>query len=98
MDYLSSGLLIRLYQLEISSFMWEEGPRLKMDLKIFPLYSNDSRLFNRSELLRIRGMFTGWSIPDSDLFGPYELLGLDLLGPYIEGLYLKYLMISIIFI
>jgi serine/threonine protein kinase len=30
------------------------------------------------------GMFTAWEIPDSDLFGPYELLDFILLEPYQE--------------
>ncbi|KAI9073447.1 hypothetical protein K1719_044584 [Acacia pycnantha] len=48
-----------------------------------PLSPNQSQhIFNRSELLRLRDQFTGWLIPDSDIFGPYELLGFDLLDPY----------------
>ncbi|KAL6653235.1 hypothetical protein ACP70R_012160 [Stipagrostis hirtigluma subsp. patula] len=70
-QYLSSGLTLSLYQLEVSTFMWEEGPRLKMYLKLFP---NSTTFFNASEVLRLRSMFTGWLIPDSDIFGPYELL------------------------
>lgn len=73
-QYLSSGLSLSLYQLEVSSFMWEEGPRLKMYLKLFP---NNTILFNSSEVSRLRGMFTGWQIPDSDIFGPYELINFD---------------------
>ncbi|KAF8749554.1 hypothetical protein HU200_012569 [Digitaria exilis] len=70
-QYLSSGLSLLLYQLEVSTFMWEEGPRLKMYLKLFP---NNTVTFNASEVSRLRGMFTGWQIPDSDIFGPYELI------------------------
>ncbi|CAN6227484.1 unnamed protein product [Urochloa humidicola] len=73
-QYLSSGLSLLSYQLEVSTFMWEEGPRLKMYLKLFP---NRSTIFNASEVLRLRDMFTGWQIPDSDIFGPYELLNFD---------------------
>lgn len=73
-QYLSSGLSLSLYQLEVSSFMWEEGPRLKMYLKLFP---NNTPFFNASEVLRLNGMFTGWQIPDSDIFGPYELLNFN---------------------
>ncbi|KAF3955582.1 hypothetical protein CMV_019210 [Castanea mollissima] len=58
---------------------WEEGPRLKITLKFFP--ENTSK-FNSSELLRITSNFTSWKIPDSDIFGPYELLGLNLLDVY----------------
>ncbi|WOL14756.1 putative LRR receptor-like serine/threonine-protein kinase [Canna indica] len=74
-DYLTSGLELSLYQLDIVSAVWEEGPRLKMELKLFP--NNDS-LFNASEVIRIRSMFTGWLISDSDLFGPYELLNFNM--------------------
>lgn len=58
-----------------------------MQLKLFPVYvgNSSSHKFNRSELLRIRSMFTGWKIPDSDLFGPYELLNFTLLDPYKDG-------------
>ncbi|KAK8942838.1 putative LRR receptor-like serine/threonine-protein kinase [Platanthera zijinensis] len=74
-DYLTSGLELTLYQLVIDSFSWEEGPRLRITLKFFP---NNTSLFSDSEVLRIRGMFTGWLIPDSDIFGPYELLNFNL--------------------
>ncbi|XP_042511451.1 probable LRR receptor-like serine/threonine-protein kinase At1g06840 isoform X5 [Macadamia integrifolia] len=76
--YLSTGLSLAPYQVDIDTFIWEEGPRLKMNLKLFPV----NYTFNNSELERIRGMFTGWHIPDSDIFGPYELLNFTLLGPY----------------
>ncbi|KAG9443313.1 hypothetical protein H6P81_014653 [Aristolochia fimbriata] len=85
-EYLTSGLKLNLYQLKINSYLWEEGPRLKMSLNLYPLFMNNSgnisRVFNDSELLRIRSMFTGWNIPDSDIFGPYELLNFTLLPPY----------------
>ncbi|XP_030524316.1 probable LRR receptor-like serine/threonine-protein kinase At1g06840 [Rhodamnia argentea] len=86
LQYLSEGLVLYLYQVQIDSFSWQQGPRLKMYIKIFPVYQNesDSHLFNGSEVLRIRRMFTGWNIPDSDLFGPYELLNFTLLEPYQE--------------
>ncbi|KAK3145227.1 hypothetical protein QOZ80_4AG0325740 [Eleusine coracana subsp. coracana] len=58
----------------ISTFMWEEGPRLKMYLKLFP---NNTAFFTASEVLRLRSLFTGWLIPDSDIFGPYELINFD---------------------
>lgn len=73
--YLTNGLRLFLSQLNIISFVWEEGPRLKMELRLFP---TDSTIFNSSEVLRIRNMFTGWEIPDSVIFGPYELLDFEL--------------------
>ncbi|KAK7290326.1 hypothetical protein RIF29_04655 [Crotalaria pallida] len=82
-DYLTSGLHISTDQLQFT-FRWEVGPRLGMDLKLFPDYvgNNSAHVFNTSEVLRIRSMFTGWKIPDSDLFGPYELISITLLDPY----------------
>ncbi|GMP90000.1 hypothetical protein CsSME_00041334 [Camellia sinensis var. sinensis] len=82
--YLTTGLELNVFQLEIVSVFWEEGPRLRMDFKIFPVYVNttSSYVFNRTEVQRIRSMFTGWHIPDSDIFGPYELIDFPLWGPY----------------
>lgn len=88
-EYMTSGLKLNLYQLDIDSFRWEKGPRLRMDLKFFPVYDNssgNSYVFNASEVGRIRSMFTGWNIPDSDIFGPYELINFTLQGPYRDGL------------
>lgn len=92
-EYLSSGLKLELYQLDLDHFEWEKGPRLKMHLKLFPVYqanTTSTNAFNASEVQRIKSMFTGWNIPDSDIFGPYELLGFDLLGPYRDGLSLNF--------
>ncbi|XP_076933592.1 putative LRR receptor-like serine/threonine-protein kinase At1g06840, partial [Bidens hawaiensis] len=84
--YLTSGLQIRQFQLDLTH-EWEKGPRLKMNLKIFPVFEGpNSSVFNTSELLRIRSMFTQWQIPDSEIFGPYELLNFTLRGPYIQFL------------
>uniref|UniRef100_A0A5B7B4G6 non-specific serine/threonine protein kinase n=1 Tax=Davidia involucrata TaxID=16924 RepID=A0A5B7B4G6_DAVIN len=81
--YLTSGLNLNLYQLDIDLFIWQKGPRLKLYLKIFPVYiDNGLHVFNRTEVIRIRSMFTGWTIPDSEVFGPYELLNFTLLDPY----------------
>ncbi|KAH7837830.1 hypothetical protein Vadar_018522 [Vaccinium darrowii] len=84
--YLTDGLDLEIFQLYIDSFIWEEGPRLKMYLKFFPVYigNTTSYVFNKTEVLRIRSMFTGWHIPDSDIFGPYELLNFTLWGPYLD--------------
>ncbi|XP_062081648.1 probable LRR receptor-like serine/threonine-protein kinase At1g06840 isoform X2 [Humulus lupulus] len=88
-EYLSDGLKLQQYQLEISDVAWIKGPRLRMSLKLFPVYVvNDTKsaTFNTSEVRRIMAMFTGWNIPDSEVFGPYELLGFNLLGPYLTGI------------
>ncbi|KAK8262785.1 hypothetical protein V6Z12_D13G282600 [Gossypium hirsutum] len=42
------------------------------------LCNNSGNMFNGSEVQRIRGLFTGWNIPDSDIFGPYELINFNL--------------------
>nr|QAS62436.1 LRR receptor-like serine/threonine-protein kinase [Sedum alfredii] len=84
-EYLSSGLTLKSNQLLLDSIRWEQGPRLRMQLKFFPIYnalSTTPNLFNTSELLRIIRNFTAWAIPDSDIFGPYELLNITLLSPY----------------
>ncbi|CAO2833302.1 unnamed protein product [Amaranthus hypochondriacus] len=83
-EYLSSGLRLLSYQLDLQSFIWQEGPRLKLDFKLFPAYNanNKTHIFNSTEVQRILGMFTGWQVPDNDTFGPYELLGYTLLDPY----------------
>ncbi|KAF5198341.1 Receptor-like protein kinase feronia [Thalictrum thalictroides] len=86
--YLTSGLEMELYQLSIASSIWVKGPRLRMELKLFPKFNNRSNIFNKSEIRRIRSMFTGWTIPDSEIFGPYELLKFTLLGPYEEDVLL----------
>jgi hypothetical protein len=87
-NYLTSGLKLSLFQLDLASVVWESGPRLKMHLKLFPVYVNGTNTFNTSEARRIISMFTGWKIPDSEIFGPYELLYITLLDPYRDGLFL----------
>ncbi|KAM1697768.1 hypothetical protein ACFX2K_029317 [Malus domestica] len=84
-QYLTSGIKLDLDQLDITSFVWENGPRLRISLKLFPVYvdnANNSHTFNRTEVKRIMNMFASWAIPGSDLFGPYELLDFILLDPY----------------
>ncbi|CAI9097155.1 OLC1v1033513C5 [Oldenlandia corymbosa var. corymbosa] len=82
-SYLATSLNLDIYQVFIDSSHWEKGPRLRMHLKLFPLPSDDhSGTFNRSEVLRIRNIFTSWLFPGSELFGPYELLNFTLVGPY----------------
>uniref|UniRef100_A0A2N9HZQ1 Protein kinase domain-containing protein n=1 Tax=Fagus sylvatica TaxID=28930 RepID=A0A2N9HZQ1_FAGSY len=83
-EYVTTHLKLFLYQLHIDSFAWEEGPRLRMDLKFFPVYDdvNNTHVFNDSEVQRIFSIFTSWDIHNSDLFGPYELISFPLLGYY----------------
>ncbi|KEH34526.1 LRR receptor-like kinase [Medicago truncatula] len=74
-EYLSSNLKIHPNQISYT-FEWQVGPRILMILKLFPEYvdENSSHIFNTSEVQRIRNMFTGWTIPNRDLFGPYDLM------------------------
>ncbi|XP_059429387.1 probable LRR receptor-like serine/threonine-protein kinase At1g06840 isoform X2 [Corylus avellana] len=74
-DFLTSALMLFPYQLYIYSFAWE-GPRLRMYLKIFPVYdvNKNSHIFNGSEVRRIMSMFISWNISDPDVIGPYEVL------------------------
>ncbi|KAH9622394.1 hypothetical protein KSS87_023328 [Heliosperma pusillum] len=81
-SYITNALNLELYQLYIDSYAWEEGPRLRMDLKLFPEINAVNHTFNDSELLFIRIKYATWHFPGSELFGPYELLNFTLLGPY----------------
>lgn len=38
--YVTQSLNLDLYQLSIDSYAWEEGPRLRMYLKLFPMANN----------------------------------------------------------
>ncbi|CAJ1965132.1 unnamed protein product, partial [Sphenostylis stenocarpa] len=52
-----------------------------MNLKIFPIYvdSNNSHVFNKSEVLRIRDLFIDFNLPGNDFLGPYEIVDFILL-------------------
>ncbi|GKV09585.1 hypothetical protein SLEP1_g21063 [Rubroshorea leprosula] len=82
--YLTQGLSLSVYQLHMYSFAWQEGPRLGMYLKLYPIYDNttNSHLFNPSEVQRIKSIFTGWRIPLDGIFGPYELINFTLSDVY----------------
>lgn len=82
-SYITEHLNLHIYQLSIDSYAWEEGPRLRMYLKFFPSYNDShSNTFNTSEVLRINSIFSSWRFPRTDIFGPYELMNVTLLGPY----------------
>ncbi|KAJ6969213.1 probable LRR receptor-like serine/threonine-protein kinase At1g06840 isoform X1 [Populus alba] len=82
--YVTRSLNMSSYQLSIDSFFWEEGPRLRMYLKLFPPANNHSTMYNATEVQRIRDIFASWQFPPNDFFGPYELLNFTLLGPYAQ--------------
>ena len=83
--WITSNLSLNPYQLVIDSFIWEEGPRLRMYLKIFPPFSNDTHKFNTSDIQNLTDQFARFNIPGDDTFGPYDLLNFTLLGPYKDG-------------
>ncbi|KAJ3669098.1 hypothetical protein LUZ60_011048 [Juncus effusus] len=70
------------YQAYIERYIWEAGPRISMQLKLYP---SNSSLFNVSEIVRLRRTLAGWEITLSDVFGPYELLNFTL-GSYANDL------------
>ncbi|KAE8056443.1 hypothetical protein FH972_013218 [Carpinus fangiana] len=88
-QFLTSTLELFRYQLHIDSFAWEEGPRLRMYLKIFPAYDDDnnknSHIFNGSEVRRIMSTFISWKILNPDEIGPYEVLNFTLFNIYNDG-------------
>ncbi|CAI9776538.1 unnamed protein product [Fraxinus pennsylvanica] len=71
--------------LEIDSAEWQEGPRLRMYLKIYPVYVNNTTFkFNESEVTRIRSLFSGWNIPDSEML-IYEFMSNGTLRDHLSG-------------
>ncbi|KAB2062621.1 hypothetical protein ES319_A10G164300v1 [Gossypium barbadense] len=81
-EFITFNLGLDLYQLYVKSFIWQEGPRLRLFLKFFPQYINNTNKFNNSEIQRIRDIIATFAIPSNDTFGPYELIDFTLLGPY----------------
>ncbi|XP_035541087.1 probable LRR receptor-like serine/threonine-protein kinase At1g06840 isoform X2 [Juglans regia] len=78
--FLAPTLQLFNYQLHIDSFICE-GPRLRMYLKLFPVYDANIKgpsSFNMSEKQRIRDTFASWEISNPDEFGPYEVLNFTL--------------------
>ena len=81
--YVTQFLNMDIYQLSIDSYAWEEeGTRLRMYLKLYPVASYSHNVFNESEVHRIRSIFTSWNFSGNDFFGPYEVLNFTLEGPY----------------
>ncbi|KAL7095061.1 hypothetical protein ACP275_10G001600 [Erythranthe tilingii] len=80
--YVKPNLTLYKYQLYVDSIEWEAGPRLKMFLLFYPEYTNNSNTFAESEIQAIANTFAGFTIPGSDIFGPYDLLNFTAQGPY----------------
>ncbi|CAI0408220.1 unnamed protein product [Linum tenue] len=77
-NYMTGNLSIESYQLLVDSFQWEEGPRLRLQLKLFPPQNETD--FNLSETQRIQNMFFNFKITGDNIFGPYDLLNFTLRG------------------
>ncbi|MCL7021689.1 hypothetical protein MKW94_002765, partial [Papaver nudicaule] len=73
-EYMAENLKLETSQILVFSYGWDEGPRLWMNLTLFLLFDNSSIKINRTEVRRIKRTFTTWSFPQSNTFGPYDLL------------------------
>ncbi|XP_042050154.1 probable LRR receptor-like serine/threonine-protein kinase At1g06840 [Salvia splendens] len=80
-DFIISGIKLYRYQVHVESISWERGPRLRMFLLFFPDH-NKSTVFDASEVQDIATVFAHFTIPGSDVFGPYDLLNFTAKGPY----------------
>ncbi|KAG8377151.1 hypothetical protein BUALT_Bualt09G0138700 [Buddleja alternifolia] len=80
--YVKQNVPLYPYQLYVDSIQWEPGPRLRMFLLFFPQYTNDSNTFVASEIQEIANTFAAFTIPGSDIFGPFDLLNFTAQGPY----------------
>ncbi|PON60517.1 GPCR kinase [Parasponia andersonii] len=80
--YMAGSIGVDLYQVVVDSFIWQEGPRLLMLLKVFPEYSNNTNVLNGSELQRLMNEFATFAFNSSPIFGPYDLINFTLGEPY----------------
>lgn len=74
-SYLSGGLNLTQDQVVLKDYTWQSGPRLAMTIDLLPGAPNNT--FNQSEFSRLYNTFSNWKIPDSPVFGPYELISFD---------------------
>ncbi|KAL5550411.1 hypothetical protein UlMin_000587 [Ulmus minor] len=81
-EYITFTLHMELYQLVVDRFTWEEGHRLRILLKFFPRFVNNTDKFNASELQNINDQIATFAFPLNNTFGPYDFLNFILLGPY----------------
>ncbi|EOA18978.1 hypothetical protein CARUB_v10007617mg [Capsella rubella] len=80
----AKNLGINPYQISIDSFSWQLGPRLAMNMKIFPEYSALNSKFNNTEVQRIVDFFATFTLDTDDSLGPYEIIKIDT-GAYKDG-------------
>eukprot|EP00250_Pteridium_aquilinum_P020422 c24809_g1_i2 orf=1-2265(-) len=78
--FLASGLHMQDYQVHVVQYEWEPGPRLGMTLKLFP--SSNTSEFEQTQINYLYNVFSNWSIPLNNTFGPYELLSFTIGYPY----------------
>lgn len=74
-SYLSAGLNMTQRQVVLVDYRWQKGPRLDLDVLLFP--QAGLTMFNQTELDRLYASFSTWKIPDSEVFGPYELISFE---------------------
>lgn len=78
--YMSNGLNLSEYQVNVSSYEWQPGPRLAMNIKLFP--NNSTSQFTDAQVQHLYDTFSTWKIPDNNTFGPYEVLSFIRDYPY----------------
>jgi hypothetical protein len=71
------NLGINPYQISIDTFAWQSGPRLFMNMKIFPEYSELNSKFNSTEVQRIVDFFATFTLNTDDSLGPYEIISIN---------------------
>ncbi|KAG7543616.1 Leucine-rich repeat-containing N-terminal plant-type [Arabidopsis thaliana x Arabidopsis arenosa] len=83
------NLGINAYQISIETFAWQSGPRLSMNMKIFPEYSELNSKFNTTEVQRIVDFFATFSLDTDDSLGPYEIISINT-GAYRDEVTIKF--------
>ncbi|CAE6201540.1 unnamed protein product [Arabidopsis arenosa] len=83
------NLGINAYQISIETFAWQSGPRLSMNMKIFPEYSELNSKFNTTEVQRIVDFFATFSLDTDDSLGPYEIISINA-GAYRDVVTIKF--------
>ncbi|KAI5076257.1 hypothetical protein GOP47_0008322 [Adiantum capillus-veneris] len=78
--YVASGLRMEDYQVYVSHYRWEPGPRLRMTIKLFP--DSSVHEFEQDQVEYLYSVFTSWSFTPNNTFGPYELLSFTIGFPY----------------
>jgi hypothetical protein len=72
--WLAGGLDLTQPQVVLKDYAWEPGPRLLMTVLLF---SSTGNTFQAPEFDRLYSNLSEWDLPDSAIFGPWELLSFD---------------------